>query len=103
MQTIIRSRSWDYLNDTSEPFFLGKRKHKQEGVKMQTITRSHNFENKLTMVKQKTKYLFGYWEKSINPIKIKRTKENDMYFANEDWGKLEAEFVQNTANRNPRI
>lgn len=52
---------------------------------MKTISRNHQFENRLTLIQQKRKYFYLYWEKSNNPVIIPRTKERDQKFNEEDW------------------
>ena len=58
---------------------------------MKTISRDHQFENKLTLIQQKRVYFYLYWEKGVNPVRIPRTAERDQHFENENWSYFENE------------
>jgi len=55
---------------------------------MKVISRCHNFENRLTLIKLGRKYAYFWHEKSINPVKIRINKQIKEAFKKEDWEKL---------------
>lgn len=61
---------------------------------MTTITRHHDFQNKLTLIEQKRKYYYCYYEHNNKPIKLKRNKKLDQAFQNENWRMFEFEILE---------
>jgi len=56
---------------------------------MKTISRDHNFENKLNYVQKGRKYFYVLHEKSINPVKIKITEKGEIAFDTNNWNYFE--------------
>jgi hypothetical protein len=52
---------------------------------MRHITRSHQFENLLNLVRQGRKYYYIFHEYTSTPTRVPRTSGLDAAFAAEDW------------------
>ena len=52
---------------------------------MKQITRTHNFENRLTFVQMGRKYFYLWHEKSNNPVIALITEKGKQAFNDENW------------------
>ena len=72
----------------------GNKENKKEET-MKTISRNHDFENKLNFVQKGRRYFYLYHETSMEPIMIEITERGKRAFDQNDWYyfcKKEAEF-----------
>jgi hypothetical protein len=56
---------------------------------MKTISRDHDFENKLNLVQKGKKYFYLYHEKSVNPVRIEITTKGKVAFNSYNWNYFE--------------